>query len=65
VVFVGEHLTDAALTLLLERLLQNLRPKREAPMPAPRRRFVLMNENGDVLREAEVERTPSRASSER
>jgi hypothetical protein len=57
VLYLGEHIGDAALGVLVERLFQKLRfrPARQPAGPGTRR-FVLIGENGETLKEIEIEK---------
>lgn len=59
-VYLGEHATDASIAVLLETMFRklHLRPSEDKAVPEKKtRRFVLVDGDGNVIREVELERT--------
>jgi hypothetical protein len=59
-VYLGEHATDASIAVLLETMFRklHLRPSKDKAVPEKKtRRFVLVDGDGNVIREVELERT--------
>jgi hypothetical protein len=59
-VYLGEHATDASIAVLLETMFRKLRlhPSEDRAAPENRtRRFVLVDGDGNVIHEAELERS--------
>lgn len=59
-VYLGEHATDASIAVLLEAMFRklHLRPSEDKAAPEKKtRRFVLVDGDGNVIREVELERT--------